>query len=560
MNPDELLREDWERIPTPPAAESVRRFEVVLASSRPRARVRLALTAAALLGVVLIAAPAIGGNGVRRVIEFVSEDPSDELVENLEQIDRGNPYRDSLQLEIGETKLVLRGWNWLGEYKLWVTPTKQGRLCLSFEAFMGGRTQPFTSTCVPKMLRRTLDVYSASTAWEPGVGYVIGRVAPAVTKVRVEYANGGREDIAIQNGFFVATIQGSRLHRGADGPRRLLAFDAAGELVGVANDVARSYGELPYVAERPPVSRIETERTVAAAGDAQLRLSQSRLGGSCGRVVSGNRTWVWLCADPKKPRRPLHLAFLRLPGGNVLSVVALGAVPEGTAVTLEFEDGQVERPTLHDGWFFFPVPRMRYERGARLAAVVVSDGTEELARVPMAVRDDRLYEGAPDPPPMLPTPPSGAAPDWPLVAVVPQATNAGQLRLEVRRKNEREWHERLVLGKKVFGDAHLYWFPEDKDARITAGWLPILSQDGKHDAFVFSGYARRGSTVRAIYRDGSKEAVPAVEPRQPLGGIRRFFLFELTGKRRERGLIRFEAVEGDTVVGEYAVPDETGAR
>jgi hypothetical protein len=562
---DELLRDAWERIPVPGDDDSRMRFTAALAQP-PRRRPRRLLAAAIVLGLVLVTAPALGGNPFDRVVRLFSDDPPQELVEDLARLDRGAPEGHGVQPIVGETRLLLRGWNQAGEYRLWQTPTKRGRLCLSFEAPLDGKTQHMTTTCPPANVRRPVDLYSAASASIPSIGYLIGRVAPAVGELRLEYVNGGLERISLHNGFFVASIEGVRMIRGSDHPTRLVGLDAHGDVVGIAADVARAYSHMPFGNERPPVAVLDDERPLIRVqlerSEATLHGSPSRLGGSCGRLEAAGRNWLWFCGDPDKPRAPLQLTLHRLPDGAGAATVLAGMVKSGLELRFEYEDGAIERPRVADGWFLARVLPEHEPRGHRLANVV-AEGAGETVRVPMATQDDALYEGPPDRPTPLPVRQSGPLPDWPLVATLAITTErAGSARVEIRRKDEREWHERLLVGGRVFGDVTLRWFPDEheKDASISAEWIPVLSDDGKRDAYLFSGTARRGNALRAVYADGSSEPVPLVAPAKPVGGIRGFFLFEVTPLRRERGLARFEALTDGAVVARYVVPAETGSR
>jgi hypothetical protein len=110
------------------------------------------------------------------------------------------------------------------------------------------------------------------------------------------------------------------------------------------------------------------------------------------------------------------------------------------------------------------------------------------------------------------------------------------------------------------GGSLLRWSPDDKDAQIAAEWIPVLSQDGAHDAYLFAGTSRRGDALRAVYADGGSEPVQLVAPSQPLARIRGFFLFEVSEARRRRGIVRLEALDRGNPVARYEIPAETGLR
>jgi hypothetical protein len=562
----QLLREAWERIAIHGEDETRQLLQREIDDLEPvRRRSRLVVGAIVLAALALVVAPAIGGNGLDRVVSFLSDDPPEEVVENLEHLDRGAPAGMGQQPVIGETKLVLRGWNQYGEYRLWLTPTEKGRVCLSFEAPQGRRTRPYSTTCAPRAVRRPVDNYITGESTIPGVGYLIGRVAPTVVELRLEYMNGQLERVPIQSGFFVASIPAERMTRGTDHPRRLVGLDGAGRVVGSAEELSRTFARSPFLAERPPISVVEQERRALSlplgAGTAELHLSPSRLGGTCGRVQAAETTWVWFCGDPANLRTPIHLAVLRVPDADQARLLLAGLVRAGLELRFEYEDGAVERPQLVHGWFLAGSSPEHEQRGHRLETVVLADGAADVLRIPMATKDESLYTGPADTPPRRLITTGPAAPDWPLVAtVVLETSRAGSARLEIRRKNEREWHERLLVAGRVVGGSLMRWFPDERDAPISAEWIPVLSPDGKHDASLFSGTTRRGDALRAVYADGGTEAVPLVAPAQPLARIHGFFLFEVTDARRERGVVRLEAVDRGSVAARYAIPAETGLR
>ena len=186
---DELtyLRDAYDRLPeADPATERAARARLG-AAMRPRGR-RLRpsglLAAALLVGLTALAAPALAGRGpLAHVIEFLRGDPPEELVEDLERLDRGAPAGMEQRPLVAKTGKVYEARTDLGVVRIWQTPTKTGRVCLSFEApDEKGRTRPFTSGCVPAVPNRPI-TYSTSLNYD--VGYVEGRVSAAIDRLEL---------------------------------------------------------------------------------------------------------------------------------------------------------------------------------------------------------------------------------------------------------------------------------------------------------------------------------------------------------------------------------------
>jgi len=136
----------------------------------------------------------------------------------------------------------------------------------------------------------------------------------------------------------------------------------------------------------------------------------------------------------------------------------------------------------------------------------------------------------------------------------------GRAVLEIRRADDSKFHELIRLGGEIIASSQVEWFSGGGDAAVSAEWTPILSQDGKGDAYIFIGHIRKGVAVRAVYADGSKESVPLELPKDRVGGgIVGFFLYETTDARREKRLLRLEAVdEAGHVVGKTELPRGVG--
>lgn len=449
----------------------------------------------------------------------------------------------------------------LGVVRIWLTPTKTGRVCKSFEApDEKGRTRPFTGGCMPAVPNRPI-TYSTSLSYD--VGYVEGRVSAAVTRLELEYANGGREGVALQNGFFVVPIPPERVPRGTDQPARLIGQDEDGDVVHI-EDLRGFLGErFPHLGnERPPVADIAKEAELVSVPvngtRATLYESPSRIAGTCARLAVDGDTWSWDCANDDDPRLPVRFVLHRVLAGGQPAVVIAGIAKTGIAVELSYEDGTRERQTLHGRRFLVVLPEERWANGRRLEAIVGlrSDGRPSV-RYPMATTGARFYNGPADQKSQAAVQQKVWRPEWPLVArVAVETERAGEISLEIRRLNDRQWAETLRKNGTPFGGGELKWFPEDKpEVAISIGWLPILSDDGKRDAFIYTGQLRVGAGLRAVYRDGSTETIDIVRPDAKVGPNLAFYLFEVTDERREKGFARFEALdEGGGVVASVPAP------
>jgi hypothetical protein len=564
---DELtyLRAAYRDVPAPDSAVERAARARLADAMRPRRRFRptVLLAAALLVGLTGLAAPAVGGRGpLAHVIEFLRGDPPRELVEDLERLDRGAPAGMEQEPIVAKTGKVFEARTDVGVVRIWLTPTKTGRVCKSFEApDEHGRTRPFSGGCSPAEPSRPIEV---GTILNYDVGYLEGRVSAAITRLVLEYTNGGRESVPLQNGFFVATVRAERLPRGADAPSRLIGFDAAGAVVHV-EELGGFLGERLAMmsVRRPPVAMISDERellSVPAGPDAQATLyeSPSRIGGTCARLAVDGETWHWDCATPDAPRLALRWSLHRVPSGGDLSVVVTGIAKAGVTVGFVFEDGFVETPPLHGRRFLRVIPPERWQAGRRLEAIVALDEAgEELIRFPMATTGARFYSGPADAKLGVAAPQNVWRPEWPLVVRVALETeHAGEISIEVRRFGDRRWAETLRRGSSVIGGGELQSFPEDEPERpIGVEWVPILSDDGKKDAYIYSGQLRVGVGVRVVYRDGSSEEANVVRPSAKVGSNVGFFLFEITDERRRKGIARLEALDADgTVVARVPAP------
>jgi hypothetical protein len=443
MDERRYLKQLWDHVPPPTdgAERKARaRLAAELGSRRRPGRPPALLAAALLIGLTLLAAPAIGGDGIGHVIRFLRGEPSDEIVGNLRRLDQGAPLGMDQGPIVDKTGKVFEARTKFGVVRIWLTPTKKGGYCKSFEApNEQGKTRQMSGGCMSKTLRRPIEVGGTGGGTDPTVGWLEGRVVAAIVHLELEYVNGEREEVQLQNGFFVTLIEPVRMPRGADNPARLIGKDSDGHVISV-EDLRNFYGgriEFSY-RERPPVAIVLEERelvTIPAGGStAALFVSPSRIGGTCARVAVDGQTWEWNCADPDVLPNPIRWALHRVPAGSRVALVLDGIVRPGIRLRLEYQDGFVEEPGLHDGRFLVSLAADRWQPGRRLSAIVAVDADgDAVMRFPMATRGAAFYEG--------PTDRRGQRmvndqrrPDWPVVArVVTKTEHAGDAVLELRR-------------------------------------------------------------------------------------------------------------------------------
>lgn len=137
----------------------------------------------------------------------------------------------------------------------------------------------------------------------------------------MRYVNGGRDEVPIQNGFFVAVVEPVRTLNLSDHPHELVGYEEKGQVVDSEN-LDQFFDLGPVGMDRPAVADVTRGRAATsvpiAGGSAVLYLSPSRLGGHCARLATGDTTWSWslptrpscarrsACSSPASPttRRP----------------------------------------------------------------------------------------------------------------------------------------------------------------------------------------------------------------------------------------------------------------
>ena len=569
------IRDAWAGVPAPSRtarAYALRRLETAIEAERPAQRRRLGrpwpqvLLAAALLLGLLGAVPAFSGTGYERIIDWLTGEPPKQVVENLERLDQGAPAGMEQHPIVGKTGLVYRRQTEYGEVRIWLTPAKGGsRYCASFEAPRpDGKTSSFGTGCFPAALQRPIEVGGTGGGTDIGAGYLNGRVAPWITRLELLYVNGDREQIPLQNGFFVAAIELTRTLRLTDHPTMLVGYDKEGKVVASA-DVADFYRQVDVGGFAPPVAVIERERPeitveLPRAGRAVLYSSPSRAGGDCDRLAVDGTTWSWTCADPAELPEPIRFAARRPPVKDGVAILLSGVVETGHALTLEFEDGHAEQVPLTRQRFLVSIPEERWQPGRRLSRMLVTKDGRVVLEIPMGFKDDAFYSGEPDRLPSAPIMQIFNPTQFPIVArLTVEASGGEKLELFVRRETPTHWYEVLAVDGKIVSGSNLQWFEGGRDAVISPTWQPMRPGEFavERPLSIFLGTIRRPAVAaRVVYDDGSNERLELARPSEPTGGgIAGWFLYELTDARRERKPLRLEAVDArDEIVGRAPFP------
>ncbi len=575
MNIDEFqqFRDAWTDVPEPSAQTrhaALRRLKTTIASDiRPRARRRYrpqTLLAAALLLGLLGAVPALSGTSYDGVIKWLTGEPTNEVVENLERMDQGAPPGMAQHPIVGRTGLVYKRQTEYGEVRIWLTPAKGGdRFCQSFEAPRpDGKTRPFSSGCFPATLQQPIEVGGSGGGTDIGAGYLNGRVAPWITRLELRYVNGGRDQIPLQNGYFVAAVDLVRTLRLTDHPTQLVGYDEAGKPVASAS-VANFYPQVNLGGFTPPIAEVDEERPaitveLANGGRAVLHSSPSRAGGNCDRLAVDGTTWTWTCADPAELPQPIRFTALRPPVKDGVAVLLSGIVRQGLTLNVRFEDGEVEEVPLTNQRFLVSIPEERWESGRRLSRLIVRGDHGPVLEIPMGFKSDAFYSGEPDRLPSAPMHQIFNPTQHPIVARLPVKGSKGeQLELFVRRETPTHWYEVLSIDDKVVSGSNLQWFKGGRDAIISASWQPMNPGEFAVDRPIslFLGHIRHPARqARVTYADGSSEQLEIARPSEPTGGgVAGWFIFEMTPQQREKKPRRFEALnEAGDVIGHSALP------
>lgn len=549
---------DWEDV--------LRRAEIGRRFSIPRRGRLEVLFALALLLALLAAVPALSGVGYRNVVHWLAGKPSPDVVEGIRNLDRGAPSGMAPHPIVGKTGLVYARKTRFGHLRIWLTPTRGGhRFCKTFE--VRGRGGAQTGGCFAATMQSPIEVSGSGGLGSEGfVGYLEGRVNPAITRLDLRYVNGASENVPLQNGFFAVAVDPRRTSRLTDHPHELIGYGRDSKIVATSS-VDLFYRGLPGSIEAPPVAEVEKEqRAITAAlgggSSATLSLSPSRAGGLCDRVNIDGVTWSWTCTDSRTLGPPLRFDVVRpaIAHGTGVAMLMFGVVKYGMTLTLRYQDGANGEIPLSDQRFVVTLPRERWRRGHRLSEIDVASRGAVVYRVPMAV-DDSSYSDKADPPPRPPMIQIQNPIDLPIVARLQLTGSHGErLGFFVRRQTPTHWFEVVTVDGKAVSGENLSWFPGGRDATIDVGWVPMRrpSFAVPHPLSLFLGNIREPAVAaRVVYRDGSSERLDLATPSSAVGhGIHGWFVYELTDARRARHPLRFEALSGTgAMIGGSPVPN-----
>ena len=314
------------------------------APARPRRRARLRpriLIAVAVLLALLASAPAWSGAGYGRIVHFLTGKPSKKVVENLQRFDEAAPPGQAVRPIVGKTRKVYERQTRYGVYRIWLTPTKTGRVCETLEGPGSRGTVPYSGGCRPKRPVRAIEVGGTGGGSDFFRGELDGRVRPGITSLELRYVNGAHEEVPVQNGFFVAVIPAVRMGRISDHPTALIGRDRQGSVVA-SQPLRLFYGGSPAIGMgQPPIARTKDERRLlrvrlAATTSATLDVSPARGGGTCARLAVARTTWTWTCAVPPI-RHPLRIDLLRVPTASGTRLLLYGIVRPGVTIRFAYE-------------------------------------------------------------------------------------------------------------------------------------------------------------------------------------------------------------------------------
>jgi hypothetical protein len=567
-----IVKRELERMVPPARAERdwqdvVRRAQTLRTDGPSRRRRTQILLFAAAALVLLAAAPAFSGVGYQRVIDWLAGTPPKPVVDDLNRLDQGAPPGMAQHPLVAQTGLVYDRETSYGRARIWLTPTKSGGFCSTFETpHPAGTRGSRGGGCFPAAMRTPIEVGSMSPGMlGASVTYLEGRVDPSIVRLELRYVNGDADDVPVEGGFYVAPVDPLRTGRLGDHPDELVGFDGAGKQVATA-DVGRDFGQgLPSDADAPPVAETDRERpliAVALPGGTTATLSEapSRAGGDCDRIASGGTTWRWSCADTAALPAPLLLSVNRVADGDGVATILYGVVEAGATLALAFQDGSSTSVPLRNQRFLVALTPEQTQPGHRLSEITVARDGRPVEQIPTATEDDAFYAGGPDTPPRPAVVQVSDPPAVPIVARLDLTGSHGeQLEFLVRRASLTHWYEVLTVdGTPVVG-ADLRWFPGGRDAVVGSGWTPLAPPqfDVPEPLSLFMEAIRSPAVAaRVVYADGTTVPLRVATPAQPVGhGIHGWFVYELGDGERARRPTRFEALDdGGNVVGTAAIP------
>ena len=349
---------------------------------RPRRRRLVLGIAVALVLTALLVNPAFGLG--ERLADLFRGSPAPEQVRrDLAEL---NPPREVEALFADEPRVLAdeaRGVVALetsaGTAYLWVAPTDAGGWCRYVQTpdvpVEGGSVGGAGIACEAVTVegdpadRGPLDLGMASDATS-GLVLVEGRTGPPTVALRLEYADGGSEDVPIVDGFFLAEV------RRDAGPATLVALDADGAAIRreplAREDEAAGLGE----------SRTSTASADAGGlvGEPLIRM-RTRAGRAvlAGRRSGGARCYAVDAVGGQWESCPATTGGAAAERQNVAHVqpvlLLAGFVPAGTrSAELRYGDGSRVPLRLVRGYFLLEVPPGRWQAGRLPERVVARDG------------------------------------------------------------------------------------------------------------------------------------------------------------------------------------------
>ena len=571
MSADEFepMRTAWRSLaePAPDARDRVRgRLLATIHEGRGRRHRRrvLLLVATVLLG-LLAAVPGLSRTRYGWTVEWLAGAPPADVTADLAAIDQGAPSGMEQRPVVTRTRLVYDRMTRLGRARIWLTPTtRPGRYCEVVVLPAGGGRVGGCFTGPPRAPVEVSVVRVAGVDLAPS--FITGRVAPDVARLRLDYVNGQTEDVPVQGGFFVAAVDADRSGRLTDHPAALVGLDRHGGVLG-RTPVEVAVARAPALPLKPAVATGAREQVamrvkIGTGSEALLYRSPSRLGGSCDRLAVDGTTWSWGCADPDRLPRPIQIAVVRPPVDRRrdAATLILGVVRSGLDVGLRYEDGDVEPLPLAGRSFLLALPERRRRAGHRLAEIVVTRAGTAVLRLPIATRDERLYDGTPDPAPRVPAVQISNPVDLPVVARLRiQGARGERIELAVRRETPTHWFVVVSVDGRAVSGEDLRWFPGGRVRPVAFEGLPLDPPQSAvtRSISLFVGTLRPpAATARIVYADGRVRRLGLAVPAAPVGGgIRGWFVYELSERERGRAPRRFEGLDsGGRVVGRADLP------
>lgn len=340
---------------------------------RRKVAVRVAVALIAVIGAVLLVAPALGLR-VPVVRFWEAEQAPDRVERHFESLSLGAPAGMAPEAIHGEARKVSTFILSDGPHTLWVAPTGKGGFCLLWRGLGGScarlGTEPLGVTWVmPGGM--TVDEENSPVLGQRArvvAGHVDSDYADSV-EVRFSDGSAVRPTVVwvsepIAAGFFVYEL--SEHDRDAGGISSVLALDGAGNVV--ADDRGR-----PAESRGVPAEAILEERRIAVRvatrrGDASVVIAPSRYEGRCAWLEFLDRALRFApCIPEGYSFGPFAVRFV--PTSN--DVLLVGAVADDVArVEVRFADGEFTALRPHDGFVLFEIPITHLQRGKEAVAVV----------------------------------------------------------------------------------------------------------------------------------------------------------------------------------------------